>query len=88
MAVTVCTCHAQRYTAEADEAQRVYKENIKRLDELAHQFNAAMEAAQQAKQVAPALRYCDLFEQALQRHVGGWLALEGIEVQPQSAPAA
>ena len=50
--------HAQRYTAEADEAQRVYTENIKRLNELARQLDAAMEAAQQAKQVAPATKYC------------------------------
>lgn len=51
--------HVQRYTAEADEAQRVYAETIKRLDELARELDAAMEAAQQAKQVAPATRHCD-----------------------------
>ena len=51
--------HAQRYTAEADEAQRVYEEDIKRSNELARQLDAAMEAAQQAKQVAPETRQCD-----------------------------
>ncbi|KAK9841865.1 hypothetical protein WJX81_007937 [Elliptochloris bilobata] len=40
----------KRYTAEADEAQRRYQQTITRSRELAHQFDAAMEAARQAKQ--------------------------------------
>ena len=63
--------HAQRYTAEADEARRVHAENIKRLDELAHELDAAVEAAQQAKQVAPATICCDNYTVPLESHVGG-----------------
>ena len=50
--------HAQRYKAEADEAQRVFQANNMLLEELMHQSDTATKAAQQAKQVSPAALYC------------------------------
>ena len=37
---------------------QMYKESIARANELARQYDAAVEAAQQAKQVAPATEHC------------------------------